>query len=40
MNNLGWIVCGLLLSLGILLLFPILLGIQLKNEIKDKGIKN
>jgi len=39
MNNLGWIVFGLLLSLGLLLLFPILLGIQLKNETKDKDTK-
>ncbi|SVC91176.1 uncharacterized protein METZ01_LOCUS344030 [marine metagenome] len=36
MDNLGWIVFGLLLSLGLLFFFPLLLGFQLKNEIKHK----
>tara|TARA_Y100000588_G_scaffold317183_1_gene346126 strand:- start:7158 stop:7310 length:153 start_codon:yes stop_codon:yes gene_type:complete len=40
MNNLSWIVFGLLFSLGLLLLFPILLGIQLKHETKDKDTKD
>jgi hypothetical protein len=36
MENLGWIVLGLLLSLGLLFFFPLLLGFQLKNEMGQK----
>ena len=36
MDNLGWIVFGLLLSLGLLFFFPLLLGFQLKDEIEHK----
>jgi len=35
MDNLGWIVFGLLLSLVLLFFFPLLLGFQLKNETKN-----
>ena len=35
MDNLGWIVFGLLLSLAVLFFFPLLLGFQLKNETKN-----
>ncbi len=36
MDNLGWIVFGLLLSLGLLFFFPLLLGFRLKNEMEHK----
>tara|TARA_B100000949_G_scaffold177490_1_gene158276 strand:+ start:1546 stop:1698 length:153 start_codon:yes stop_codon:yes gene_type:complete len=39
MENLGWIVLGLLLTLGLLFFFPLLLGIQLKNENKNNENK-
>jgi len=35
MDNLGWIIFGLLSSLVVLFLFPLLLGFQLKNETKN-----
>jgi hypothetical protein len=35
MDNLGWIIFGLLSSLVVLFLFPLLLGLQLKNETKN-----
>jgi len=39
MDHLGWIVFGLLTSLGVLFVFPLLLGFQLKNEMSKKQNK-
>ena len=44
MENLGWIITCLLISLSLLFFFPILLGLQLKDEThkenKDSFKKN